>query len=286
MKKLSIVMCVFLLTGCSGKSCCTDKYPGNGNKKNAIATFSGGETITAEDISREIEKLSATDRQRFQTPNGRSYILNTLVERKLLEREAEKRRISEKGDIPIRIENCRRQIIVNALKEEIASSVPKVSEADVLKYYSEHRNDYNQPQKIKVLDMVLKDDFAANTAMKRLKKGVDFGSVARELSSDPYTREKSGDIPEFSRETRPDLYDAVILKASPGRITGTIKSGGGIHILKLVKIIPPVERNFNDVEEQIKAKLNAARQSESYGKFMKGLKDSANIKLNEDLLAR
>jgi len=280
MKKLSVVMCLILMAGCSGKSAETEK------KENAIATLAGGETITEKDLSGEIEKLSPADRQRFQTPNGRKYILNTIIERKLIEREAEKRRMSEKGDIPIRIENCRRQIIANALKEEISSTVPKVSEADVLKYYSNHADDFNQPQKIKVLDMVLKDDLAAGMAMNRLKKGEDFGLIARELSSDPYTREKSGDIPEFSRETRPDLYDAVLLKASPGKITGPIKGSGGIHILKLVKIFPPVERNFKDVEDQITAKLNAARQSEAYGKFIKGLRDSANIKVNEDLLAR
>jgi len=278
MRKFLFVICVFLTAGCSGNNFDTGK--------NTVAAFADGEKITYDDISREIEKIPQVDRARFQNPDRRKYILNLIIERRLLEREAERRRISEKRDISNKIESCRKQIVVNALKEEISSSVPKVSEAEVLEYYKDHADDFNQPQKIKVQDMVLKDEQLAKTAIKRLKKGEDFGLIARELSIDPYTRERSGDIPEFSRETRPDLYDEVILKAVQGRIIGPVKSGGGIHVLKLLKIIPLVDRNFKEVEDQIKVKLNATRQSESYLRFMKDLRESAKIKVNEDLLAK
>ncbi|MCX7958597.1 MAG: peptidylprolyl isomerase, partial [Deltaproteobacteria bacterium] len=118
----------------------------------------------------------------------------------------------------------------------------------------------------------------------RLKKGEDFGTLAANLSIDQFTKSRSGDLPPFTRDARPDIAQAAFSAKKPNEIIGPVKTSQGYHIIKFIKKIPPQSRTFEEVKESLKARLAAIKRNEIYQNFLKGLKESGNVKINDEFI--
>jgi peptidyl-prolyl cis-trans isomerase SurA len=69
--------------------------------------------------------------------------------------------------------------------------------------------------------------------MQKIKSGEDFGNLAKEYSDASDAR--NGGVMGLRSETRyPPLFVAAIKDAKPGQVVGPVKSGAGLHILKLL----------------------------------------------------
>ena len=101
--------------------------------------------------------------------------------------------------------------------------------------------------------------------------------MARDVSVDNVSRRKGGEIPPLGRGS--PLGDAAF-KLKPGQFSEPIKTPDGFHVLKLVEIIPAVDKRFEDVKDEIRESLTTLRLIEQREKWIDGLFDKAAIKRN------
>jgi parvulin-like peptidyl-prolyl isomerase len=140
------------------------------------------------------------------------------------------------------------------------------SEADLRKYYDEHKSDFVQVCLSHILVKSSKED--AEAALARIKGGEDFAAVARAVSEDPGSKDKGGDLGcNFAGLFVKEFADAAVV-APIGQPTDPVQTQFGFHIL-LVKDRP--QAPFEAVRTQVKTNLN----NESQAKFREFLGKAA-----------
>lgn len=74
----------------------------------------------------------------------------------------------------------------------------------------------------------------ADEIMKRLNNGEDFSKLAFELSDDPGSKEKGGNLGWFTKGAMVKEFEEVSFNAPIGKITGPVKTQFGYHIIKVL----------------------------------------------------
>jgi peptidyl-prolyl cis-trans isomerase D len=157
---------------------------------------------------------------------------------------------------------------------------PVVSDADVEAAYKARRSQFEQPSRAKVSHVLVKvpavggsaaEDQAkarAEAALGRIRGGADFAQVAREMSEDPATASRGGDLGLVgSGELVPEV-DNLIQGLKPGELGGPVRSSFGYHVVKVFEVVPGARKDLKEVAPTLRATLAAEGQ-------LKALRDRA-----------
>jgi len=72
----------------------------------------------------------------------------------------------------------------------------------------------------------------ANQALRRLKNGSAFESLAAEFSKDASSAARGGDLGEFQRGDFVQAFENAVLRLKPGQTSDVVKTPLGFHIIK------------------------------------------------------
>ncbi len=113
--------------------------------------------------------------------------------------------------------------------------------------------------------------------------GADFDSLAREYSDDPGSGAKGGDLGFFERRQMVQPFDEVVFSLEVGQVSEIVKTRFGYHIIKLIEVMeyPPYEDEIDKLRDMYKK----SRYQFDYDKYIDGLKDEYDYKLNSNLLS-
>jgi peptidyl-prolyl cis-trans isomerase D len=102
----------------------------------------------------------------------------------------------------------------------------------------------------------------AEQALARLRAGEAFEDLAAELSEDPGSKEKGGDLGSFARGETAAAIEDVAFTLSPGMLSEVIRSDAGFHVVRVEERIDAHERVFEDVALEL-ARAAATHQAAS-----------------------
>ena len=143
-------------------------------------------------------------------------------------------------------ENVKDQLMVERVREREVAGRIKVSDADIDALIEQRRTGGNAVQYNVAQILVTVPEGAsvaaaaerrerALAALKRVRGGEDFTTVARELSEDG-NRAQGGEIGMRPADRLPDLFVKAVAPLKSGEISPELlRSGAGFHILKLVE---------------------------------------------------
>jgi peptidyl-prolyl cis-trans isomerase C len=81
------------------------------------------------------------------------------------------------------------------------------------------------------LHILVKTEKQANELLLQLKKGKDFGALAKRFSECP-SGKKGGDLGEFRRGQMVKAFDDVVFKKDLLTVHGPVKTAFGYHLIK------------------------------------------------------
>ncbi len=110
----------------------------------------------------------------------------------------------------------------------------KFNDAVVAQYYRSHVADYRRAAEACVKHILVKDDAAAKTVQDRLKAGEDFAKVAADVSLDPGSKDKGGDLGCFEQGVTVPEFDRASF-TGPLNVVQQVKSEFGTHVLIVSK---------------------------------------------------
>jgi foldase protein PrsA len=155
------------------------------------------------------------------------------------------------------------------LARKILLKSVQVTDADIRAEF-----DRRYGPKAKVLQIVLRSEADAQDVITKLKLGADFVEMARDVSVDSVSRRKDGEIPPLGQGS--PLGDAAF-KLKPGQFSQPVRTPDGFHVLKLLEILPAMDKRLEDVKGEILESLTARQLTERRDKWIDGLFEAASI---------
>jgi foldase protein PrsA len=148
----------------------------------------------------------------------------------------------------------------------------KVSEAEVTKYFNEHKSQFGQPEKRSLRIILTKTEAEAKQAKSEIEAGKSFAVVAKSKSIDPTTKNSGGELPGVVKGQEEKALDTAVFTAKRDVLGGPVKTPFGYYIYEVRSITPASQETLAQVKAQIKQQLAAQGQQQALTKFVKEFK--------------
>jgi peptidyl-prolyl cis-trans isomerase SurA len=210
------------------------------------------------------------------------------IENKLASMEALEEAVSKQG---INWEDFKNNIRSGLLTKKVISSevgshisVPK---DEIQKYYDEHKTEFVRPEQVALRSIEVntagKDATEAaelkkkaETALKRIKDGEDFGEIAKRYS-DGATAKQGGYLGQYKRgELSKELEDAVF-KMKRNDLTDVMETKQGFLIIQVLEHYDEGEQAMSKVENEIMDKLYTQRMEPALREYLKTLREQSYV---------
>jgi peptidyl-prolyl cis-trans isomerase D len=145
---------------------------------------------------------------------------------------------------------------------------PTVTDAEVAKYYAEHGSEFDDPRQARASHILVRVPEAGGSAgedqakakvadaIRRAKAGEDFGKLAKEISQDPGSAERGGDLGFVKQGEVVPQFEGALFALKKGEITPEpVRTPFGFHAIKVVEIREGGKKPLKAVAAQIRERL-------------------------------
>ena len=294
-----------LFFGCSKKEEAKPAAPPAVAPETTVLATVNGDPITLGEFQERFARagLKPEKEAEFQV---KEEFLNRLIERKMMLREAQRRRfmvslpeINKRveamraeqgkdvketlGGMGIDFEKWKSDLWENMMIEKlIAHDVvrhPHVSSAEVRRYYQEHTQEFQRPEQVRVRQIVVDtEDEAQKVLDQLLNEKADFAVLARQRSTAPEA-EEGGDLGFFAMGDMPGEFN-VVFGLPRGGISSVVKSPYGYHIFKLEEKRKAGKMGLEEASKEIIEKLSRQKQDARYKQWLAELRGRTKFVVN------
>jgi len=269
-----------------------------------LATVNG-DPITLAEFEERFQRagLKPEKEAEFQV---KEEFLNRLIERRMMLREAQRKRIKVGlPEITARIEAMRRDqgkdvketlggmgidyekwksdiwedmMIEKLISREVPRNV-RVPAAEIRRYYQENPQEFERPEQVRVRQIVVDTAGEAQKLLDELQSGkADFAALARAKSTAPEA-EEGGDLGYFAMGEMPGEFN-VVFGLPKGGVSDVVKSPYGYHIFKLEDKRKAGKLSLEAASREIARKLEQRKQDERYKKWLTDLRARTKFVVN------
>ncbi len=276
--------------------------PQGSKKSGPVIARGSGITITADEFKARLDEQSPFIRARYSSLDRKKEFLDNLIRFEVLAREAQKQGLQNDKDV----QNTLKKIMVQKLVQknfQDTAGAPQPPDAELQKYYDDHKDDYMRPRKIRVAAVVLNapagspdrvaKGAAARKALAKLKaeekkNALAFAQIVNEFSDDPASKSMAGDLQFRSHDELEKAYSKKLADAAfalkPGETSGVVEAPQGFYILKYTGEQPEMSRTFDQAKPQIAMRLQREKKTKDFDEWLKRLKDGAKVSVDEKAL--
>jgi len=161
-----------------------------------------------------------------------------------------------------------------------------IREEEVKRFYEEHIDRFKTDKKVRLAIIFIpfedgkkqEADELAREIVDRLKKGEDFGALAKAFSKGP-NRERGGDLGLFKWEELDPKIRMLVENLPEGKITPPIIRPEGIKIIKVIRRYDTGVRPYEEVRDAIYSELYRHEVNRRYEAWLKELRERAYTKI-------
>ncbi len=255
----------------------------------------------------EVDELAALGDRVADGSAGKTRALEILIEKHLVEREADRLGVRvTPEEVERAVEDVRKRnnlgpdafraaiesqgLTYEAYLEEIASQIRRaklasrvlrsrvrVSDEALREYYLKNVAEYRVADGVRLQHLPLpgaKGRAAAEAARARAGAGEDFGALVRELS--PGTAD-GGDMGWLAPESLSAEVKAAVFGLAEGAVSPVVEMRGGFHLFRVAERRKGRVQAFEEVLDRLKDRYFQDQEEELYQGWIQSLKDSARI---------
>jgi len=275
-----------------------------------------GEPIGTEALARELREAQGGVGEGDAPVQGdvlRRRVLDELVDRTLLLQQARARSIVvgqdqvERAFLRIRSEypgthfddllaeerlsqtelkvRLKEQLTLERLFEDEVFPQVLVVDAEVERYYADHPAEFQEPERVHVLQIVVANRDEALQIREKLRRNPQtFGDVARKSSIAPEGK-AGGDLGFIGRGAGfPEVFD-VCFTLPLNAVSEVTPSPYGFHLFKVVEKRPAQRRTLDQARAEILEKLRREKRAHAQAEYVDALRKRAKIQIDEKALA-
>lgn len=228
-------------------------------------------------IRQEAAKLGvAPDEEATQAKIGE--VVALMGSRSALEERLQSLRMS--------MDDLKRRAETLALLDAVVRKQVKVSQAEMMAYYQEHREEFRRGPTVRARLMLFTTKENADAVMAALKAGGDFAGLAKELSEDPGTKDAGGDTGWFDEGDYAPEISQMAAKLEPGQLSPVFQGPDGWYILRCEGKRPAGELSPQEAQDRIQNRLVQQKLLEERAKWLIQKRSEAIIVVKDRRLAK
>jgi len=240
--------------------------------------------ITIDEFENELKRYgksqSFRDKLDTLTEEGKKRVLENMIRENLFYIAGEEEGIKLSSEEEEQINRLKRYIIIRKYITEKLKEKP-VPEEEMKDYYEKNKKEFVIPEKRKASHIIVSDENKAKELLKKIKEGADFSQIAKENNIDG-SKNKGGDLGWISKGYMIKEFEEVAFSLKKGEISDVIKTKFGYHIIKVEDIKPEEEKNFEEVKESIRKKI----EEERIKQLEEDLKKKYNVKVDYEAILK
>lgn len=263
------------------------------SKKSAVVARIGSDTITTGSLTERMQETSPAYQALLGTPSGKRQFVDMLVSERVVLEAARRDGIDRSKEYrktvaDFKKEQARRQrefednFLMESFIKKLQAKELAVTDADVEKYYEEHKNEYLRPVQVMARHILVAERPTAEAALARVKKGEDFAAVAKELSIDPMSAQRGGEIGPFGKGELVPEFENAVFALKVGQVSDIVPTKFGFHIIQKIseKVLKPVPAD--EARQSIRSMLSRIK----FDAWMTETKKKMNVSVNYDRLSQ
>jgi peptidyl-prolyl cis-trans isomerase C len=250
----------------------------------------GNITVTELDVEAELLRASPDAKKEiFAKLETLGQVVNNIYLRRALAQYADQQKLLTDKVLKQAVQLNQERFLTDLALEHIDRvHAPSAKEMDklVLAEYKANASKYETPEQVHIHHILIKfgenkEDSKAKAlkVLERLKNKEDFEALAKELSEDPGSGLKGGDLGVFGRGrmVKPFEEAAFSLK-NPGDLSDLVESQFGYHILRLDGKMPAKQKDLKEVKDSIAQEIFQKQAVEARKKLADEMATKAEIK--------
>jgi peptidyl-prolyl cis-trans isomerase C len=162
----------------------------------------------------------------------------------------------------------------------LASKMKRVTLEEAKAYYESHQDDFREPRRFEIRQIVTRTRAEMDNVISCLKKGEEMADLAKKYSRAP-DAENGGALGWFARGELDENIENVVFTLKKGEISRVIESPYGFHIFKLLSIKEQGIREFPEVIKEIESKITTEKREIMYTKWLDNLKMQFPVSIKE-----
>src|SRR6266446_5407554 len=174
----------------------------------------------------------------------------------------------------------------HVISSEVGSHIT-IGDEEVTKYYEAHKSEFVRPEQVALREIVVSTEGKkpeelpdlkkkAETALKRVQDGEDFGEIAKRLS-DGSTKSQGGFLGVYKRgELSKELEDKVF-KMKRKELTEVMETKQGYLVLEVLEHYDEGEQSLAKVKNEIMDRLYGGRMEPAMREYLKTLREQSYV---------
>ncbi len=181
-----------------------------------------------------------------------------------------------------------RDLAIRKLLDDQIGDKVAVSEKESKAYYDNNLESFKKPEQVRASHILIKVDPGAEEAKKaeartkieslqaKLKKGEDFGALAKEYSEGP-SGPKGGDLGFFGRGQMVKPFEEAAFSMKPGQVSGMVETRFGYHLIMVAERTPESTLSYEEVKDRLEQYLKQQKVQEAIAAYVETLQGKAKI---------
>ena len=201
---------------------------------------------------------------------------------KLYEGEENFKKELEKAKITVEEykESIKTNVILTKVQESIVKDVTATDD-EINKYYNENKYSFTEkPNKMDISHILVKTEKEAKEIKERIEKGEKFEDLAKELSTDPGSKEEGGALGEFeyANNQLDQKFFINAITVPVGQLSAPFETQFGWHIVRMNKKEEYNVKSLETVKEEIKEIVIDSNKDTKMETTLKEWNDKSKIK--------
>lgn len=232
-----------------------------------------------------------------ENPEQRVVLVERVMQSKIIAGVARKEGLDKKDDIREQIQYITDDFLAGEYLKKISADEKRnviLKEDELRQYYIANTNLFTIPEQVKARHILIKvskdaSEVKRNEARekakeihRKLKQGEDFEKLAEQISEDPATRSKRGDLGYILRGQTEKPFEDAAFSLKPGEFSYLVETSQGYHLIFSEAHIRERVKTFDEVREliesQVKERLAQARVKD----FIKKVTGDAGLEMDKD----
>jgi peptidyl-prolyl cis-trans isomerase SurA len=183
--------------------------------------------------------------------------------------------------------NIRNSLLTQrVISSEVGSHIT-IGRDEIEKYYNEHKAEFVRPEQValrsvevntekKTPEEIVELKKKAETTLKRIKDGEDFGEMAKRFS-DGATAKQGGYLGVYKRGELSRELEDITFKMKKNEVTDVMDTKQGFLILQVLEHYDEGEQSLAKVENEITERLYSARMEPAMREYVKTLREQSYV---------